>query len=76
MCLACTKDKEIIHINDALPKTDYYCGCCNGILRVRNGKIRKKHFSHLPNNDCKDKGESLIHEYWKGQFSKLKEFDG
>ena len=39
-----TKDKKIIHIKDALVKTDYYCNDCGNILRVRNGKIRTKHF--------------------------------
>lgn len=71
---AYTKDNEIIHIKDALPKTDYYCGHCGGRLRVRNGKIKIKHFYHL-DNDCGDRGESLIHKYWKEYFSKLKEFE-
>lgn len=73
--LAKTKDGEIIHIKDALIKTDYFCGECGGRLRVRNGKIKVKHFYHL-NADCGDRGESLIHLYWKNYFSNLKEFDG
>ena len=73
--LAKTKDGEIIHIEDALVKTDYFCGKCGGRLRVRNGKIKVKHFYHL-NADCGDRGESLIHLYWKNYFSNLKEFDG
>lgn len=73
--LAKTKDGEIIHIKDALIKTDYFCGKCGGRLRVRNGKIKVKHFYHL-NSDCGDRGESLIHLYWKNYFSNLKEFDG
>lgn len=73
--LAKTKDGEIIHIKDALIKTDYFCGKCGGRLRVRNGKIKVKHFYHL-NADCGDRGESLIHLYWKNYFSNLKEFDG
>lgn len=33
--LALTDKKEIIHIKDALSKTDYYCAKCGGRLRVR-----------------------------------------
>lgn len=33
--LALTDKKEIIHIKDALSKTDYYCVKCGGRLRVR-----------------------------------------
>lgn len=73
--LAYTKDNKVIHINNALPKTDYFCANCGGRLRVRNGKIRAKHFVHI-NDDCKDQGESLIHECWKKYFSKLKNFEG
>lgn len=73
--LAKTKNGEIIHIREALVKTDYICGKCGGRLRVRNGKIKVKHFYHL-SSDCGDRGESLIHLYWKNYFSNLKEFDG
>lgn len=75
LMLALTKDNEIIHIKDALVKTDYYCDKCGGILRVRNGKVRTKHFYHL-NEDCGSEGESIIHEYWKNYFANLKEFKG
>ena len=73
--LALTDKKEIIHIKDALSKTDYYCAKCGGRLRVRNGKIKVKHFYHL-GTDCGSKGESLIHKYWKNYFLNLKEFEG
>ena len=73
--LALTDKKEIIHIKDALSKTDYYCAKCGGRLRVREGKIRVKHFYHL-GIDCGSKGESLVHKYWKNYFLNLKEFEG
>ena len=73
--LALTDKKEIIHIKDALSKTDYYCAKCGGRLRVREGKIRVKHFYHLW-IDCGSKGESLVHKYWKNYFLNLKEFEG
>lgn len=73
--LALTKNGEIIHIKDALIKTDYYCHNCGGVLRVRNGRVRVKHFYHLK-EDCGSKGESLIHKYWKNYFLNLKEFKG
>lgn len=66
---------EVVHIKDALIKTNYYCANCKGILRVKNGKIKVKHFYHL-SKDCGDGGESLVHRYWKEYFSKLKEFEG
>lgn len=72
--LALTKENKIIHIYNALPKTDYFCANCGGRLRVRNGKIKKKHFYHL-NSDCGDRGESLIHKCWKKYFLKLKKFN-
>lgn len=71
---ALNSTNEIIHIKNALVKTDYYCANCGGILRVRNGTIKVKHFYHL-SKDCGDKGESLIHKYWKEYFSTLNEFD-
>ena len=72
---ALNSNNEIVHIKEALSKTDYFCDKCGGRLRVRNGKIKIKHFYHL-DNDCGDRGESLIHRYWKEYFSKLKEFEG
>ncbi|MGL6113462.1 MAG: competence protein CoiA family protein [Cetobacterium sp.] len=71
--LALNSKNEIVHIKNALTKLDYYCADCGGILRVRNGKIKVKHYYHL-SKDCGNKGESLIHRYWKEYFSKLKEF--
>ena len=71
---ALNSNNEIIHIKNALVKTDYYCGNCGSVLRVRNGTIKIKHFYHL-SKDCGDKGESLIHRYWKEYFSILKEFE-
>ena len=57
---ALNSNNEIVHIKEALSKTDYFCAKCGGRLRVRNGKIKIKHFYHL-DNDCGDRGESLIH---------------
>ena len=69
--LAYNSKKEIVTIDEALSGVNYYCGKCGGILRVKNGKIRIKHFYHL-NEDCGDRGESLIHKYWKKYFLNLK----
>lgn len=73
---ALDSNNNIVHIKDALSQTDYFCAKCGGRLRVRNGKIKIKHFYHHLDNDCGDRGESLIHRYWKEYFSKLKEFQG
>lgn len=75
LMLALTKDNEIIHIKDAVVKTDYYCDECGGILRVKNGTRKVKHFFHK-DKDCGSEGESLIHRYWKNYFVNLKEFEG
>ncbi|MGL5592725.1 competence protein CoiA family protein [Cetobacterium sp.] len=71
---ALNSNNKIIHIKNALGKIDYYCANCKGILRVRNGKIKIKHFYHLA-KDCGDRGESLIHRYWKEYFLTVKEFE-
>lgn len=72
--LALTSNNEIIPIKSALTKTNYFCANCGGILRVKEGKIKVKHFYHL-SSDCGDRGESLIHKYWKDYFSKITEFE-
>lgn len=72
---ALNSDNRIVNIKDAIKKQDYYCANCGGVLRVREGKIKIKHFYHL-HKDCGDKGESLIHRYWKEYYSNLKEFEG
>lgn len=73
--LALTENGKIIHIKDAQKGINYRCDKCGGILKVKDGKIRMKHFYHLKNN-CGSKGESLIHKYWKEYFCDIKEFDG
>lgn len=73
--LALTENGKIIHIKDAQKGINYRCDKCGGILKVKDGKIRTKHFYHLKNN-CGSKGESLIHKYWKEYFCDIKEFDG
>ena len=73
--LALDSNNNIVHIKDALSQTNYFCDECKGILRVKNGSKKAKHFFHLSEN-CGSKGESLIHRYWKEYFSKLKEFRG
>ena len=73
MCLlAYDKEGNIIHIDDALPRTDYICSDCGNILRVKKGKIRAKHFFHLNTENCGGTGESLIHKYFKKKILKFK----
>ena len=73
MCLlAYDKEGNIIHIDDALPRTDYICSDCGNILRVKKGEIKAKHFFHLNTENCGGTGESLIHKYFKKKILKFK----
>lgn len=65
--LTLTENGKIIHIKDAQKGINYRCDKCGGILKVKDGKIRMKHFYHLKNN-CGSKGESLIINIGKSTF--------
>ena len=70
--LAFDKDNNIIHIDKAMSKIDYFCADCGSRLRVKNGKVKSKHFFHVNADDCGGTGESLIHQYYKDVISKYK----
>ena len=55
---------DLIHISNAEPGKDYYCPCCNGVIRMRASKSKKiqPHYYHL-NSEC-DK-ETQIHWIYK-----------
>lgn len=67
--LAVTKEGEFITINKAKDnKTDYFCPCCNEILRARalESECVTPHFYHLQNdnlNSCNY--ENAYKRYWK-----------
>ena len=72
--LVLDENDEIISISKAKKSIDYTCSDCNTTIRVREGKIRIKHFFHLNNQDCGGTGESLVHKYFKEYLSKKKKF--
>ncbi|MGL5050883.1 MAG: competence protein CoiA family protein [Fusobacteriaceae bacterium] len=74
--LAFEESGEIINIKDAVKNADYKCSDCGSTLRVKDGKVNKKHFFHLNTENCGGTGESLIHKYWKDKISKLDFWNG
>ena len=71
MFIAKNAHNEIIEIEEATKGNDYYCPECKGKLRVRDGEINVKHFSHESNCDCDNWGEmSEWHLEWQRKFDK------
>lgn len=59
---ALNKDNLLISSHQALKQEDYYCRECKGIVRVRGGIQRKKHFFHLkPSDACRQSQKSASH---------------
>lgn len=46
---ALNKDRELIHINDAIKGNDFYCPCCGAPMIIKQGEIKRKHFAHKAN---------------------------
>lgn len=71
MFYALTKNKQLIHINQALKKEQYYCPKCQATLIIKKGIKMKKHFSHIKGSHCSQhKGESVNHYQSKKQIAK------
>lgn len=71
---ALDENKEIVFIQKAIKKKDYYCPECGGILRVKSGTKKCKHFFHLNCENCGTSGESLAHKYFKEHFTEFLSF--
>ncbi|EDU7143977.1 competence CoiA-like family protein [Salmonella enterica subsp. enterica serovar Barranquilla] len=56
-------DEKLIHIHDAVKGQKYYCPCCNEQLTFKEGKIKKRHFSHRSDTQCDP--ESVYHKLAK-----------
>lgn len=59
-----------IDISEANKSDQYYCPVCAGKLRVREGQINIKHFSHISKETCDDFSVDMSewHRKWQEQF--------
>lgn len=52
----------VIFAHQAKKQSDYFCLECRGVVRLRSGVHRQKHFFHLsPSQDCRQSGKSMEH---------------
>lgn len=59
---AFTKKNEAIFAHQAAKQVDYACLECRGIVRLRGGFHRQKHFYHLcSSSNCRQHGKSMEH---------------
>jgi hypothetical protein len=63
-------NKNIITIENAIPKQLYYCNCGDELI-VKNGIINSKHFAHKNNTNCQP--ESWLHKECKNILQEYKE---
>lgn len=53
---------QMIYAHQAHRHTNYFCKECNGILRLRSGLHRQRHFFHLKTTtDCRQNGKGMEH---------------
>jgi competence protein CoiA len=53
---------QLIFVDIAVKQIDYYCRECQGVVRLRSGLHRHRHFYHLqPVQSCSGSGKSLTH---------------
>ena len=59
-----------VDVCDADKSSDYFCPICHEKLRVREGKINVKHFSHISKVNCDDFSSDMSewHRKWQEQF--------
>jgi competence protein CoiA len=56
------KNNRLIFASQAKKHQDYYCVECNGVVRLRGGYHRQKHFFHLnPPKKCRQNGKGIVH---------------
>ncbi|MBS0622365.1 MAG: hypothetical protein JSR80_05360 [Verrucomicrobia bacterium] len=55
-----TTSGEVIHVDQADRKCEYFCPSCRAPLRLRAGTVRCRHFYHPRTRHCK--GKSLPHQ--------------
>lgn len=55
-------DNLPVYALNAQKRIDYQCPECSGLIRLREGEIRKPHFYHInPPATCRQNGKSLTH---------------
>lgn len=81
---ALTEEHETIDADSAERKKDYICMECAGLVRVRQGELRRSHFYHYRETPgCRQAGKSLehlqaqiyIHQLFSGKTILEKRFD-
>lgn len=70
MFIALDSTGKRIDVADAEKGNDYFCPVCNGGLRVREGSVNIKHFSHISKTECDDFTTDMSewHRKWQEQF--------
>jgi competence protein CoiA len=59
---ALNEKKSLLCASQAINQQNYFCTECGGIVRLRGGIHRRKHFYHLsPALHCRQNGKSLTH---------------
>ncbi|MEX1012604.1 MAG: competence protein CoiA family protein [Waddliaceae bacterium] len=59
---ACDKNGNHLLASQAIRRVDYDCPECKGLLRLREGSVRRAHFYHThPTEDCRQSNKSLEH---------------
>ncbi len=59
---ALTAEEEVVEASLAERKKDYICMECKGLVRVRQGELRRSHFYHYKESlGCRQAGKSLEH---------------
>ena len=70
MIVAYDKNKNRVHIDDAIRENKYYCPTCGEELSIKRGEIRVHHFSHLSTSSCDGWHYDMSewHSSWQNQF--------
>lgn len=70
MIIAYNKNKERIHIDDALRNEKYYCPTCGEELTLKRGNIKVHHYSHKAYSNCDGWHYDMSdwHSSWQSQF--------
>ena len=59
---AWNKKRQFIFSEVAQKQVDYFCPECRGILRVRGGEAKRRHFFHLTSTpECRQSNKTLEH---------------
>jgi competence CoiA-like predicted nuclease len=70
MIIAYNKNKERVHIDDAVRGEKYYCPTCGEELCIKRGLIKTHHYSHINTSNCDGWHYDMSewHSSWQNQF--------